>query len=295
MKEIIFMLMTFVILIFSSSLSVYAQNDSFAPFSSLDKNSLTGKSDVENPSFREQSQRPSQTENPGFQPVFQTMDPISSDSSNMSSLVGKQNETYQQTSSSSFPRHPREPLTQYQTVVGPSRTLTVQPTVNVPGTTGTTGIGGTTIFPQSTFAGTGTLPQSAVNFPPSVFPPTTSFIPPTSIAPVVGPLSPWFPSIPAIACGGTFTFSVVGSLDRDNDNGNDDNNGDNKNKNGNNNNGDKDKLYAIQIQSNGGSTLDTDSIEGKVFAGEKNIERNNGEDFDIKDVFNDCQVVTFSN
>ena len=62
-----------------------------------------------------------------------------------------------------------------------------------------------------------------------------------------------------------------------------------------NNNGDKDKLYAIQIQSNGGSTLDTDSIEGKVFAGEKNIERNNGEDFDIKDVFNDCQVVTFSN
>jgi hypothetical protein len=295
MKEIIFMLMTFVILIFSSSLSVYAQNDSFAPFSSLDKNSLTGKSDVENPSFREQSQRPSQTENPGFQPVFQTMDPISSDSSNMSSLVGKQNETYQQTSSSSFPRHPREPLTQYQTVVGPSRTLTVQPTVNVPGTTGTTGIGGTTIFPQSTLAGTGTLPQSAVNFPPSVFPPTTSFIPPTSIAPVVGPLSPWFPSIPAIACGGTFTFSVVGSLDRDNDNGNDDNNGDNKNKNGNNNNGDKDKLYAIQIQSNGGSTLDTDSIEGKVFAGEKNIERNNGEDFDIKDVFNDCQVVTFSN
>jgi uncharacterized protein YxeA len=295
MKEIIFMLMTFVILIFSSSLSVYAQNDSFAPFSSLDKNSLTGKSDVENPSFREQSQRPSQTENPGFQPVFQTMDPISSDSSNMSSLVGKQNETYQQTSSSSFPRHPREPLTQYQTVVGPSRTLTVQPTVNVPGTTGTTGIGGTTIFPQSTLAGTGTLPQSAVNFPPSVFPPTTSFIPPTSIAPVVGPLSPWFPSIPAIACGGTFTFSVVGSLDRDNDNVNDDNNGDNKNKNGNNNNGDKDKLYAIQIQSNGGSTLDTDSIEGKVFAGEKNIERNNGEDFDIKDVFNDCQVVTFSN
>jgi hypothetical protein len=126
-----------------------------------------------------------------------------------------------------------------------------------------------------------------------VFPPTTSFIPPTSIAPVVGPLSPWFPSIPAIACGGTFTFSVVGSLDRDNDNGNnhDDNNKD-KNKDNNN---DKDKLYAVQIISNGGSSLDSESIEGKVFAGEKNIERNNGENFDIKDVFNDCQVVTFSN
>ena len=161
-----------------------------------------------------------------------------------------------------------------------------------------TGTAGTTIFPQTTLAGTGTLPQSAVTFPPSVFPPTTSFIPPTSIAPVVGPLSPWFPSIPAIACGGTFTFSVVGSLDRDNDNGNDNGNDDNKNNDKsdkNDNNNDKDKLYAIQIQSNGGSSLDTDSIEGKVFAGEKNIERNNGDDFDVKDVFNDCQVVTYSN
>ena len=54
------------------------------------------------------------------------------------------------------------------------------------------------------------------------------------------------------------------------------------------------KSYAFQIQSNGGSALDTESIEGQVFAGENNIERNNGEDFDIKDVFNDCQVVTFS-
>jgi hypothetical protein len=298
MKYIIFILITFLILIFSSSPSVYAQNDSFSPFSSLDKNSSTGN--LENSSFLDQNQQPSQIENASFQPVFQTMDPKSSASSNMSSIVVKQNETYQQTSSSSFPRHPREPLTQYQTVVGPARSLTVQPTVyppgiNVPTNTGTTGIGGTTIFPQTTLAGTGTLPQSAVTFPPSMFPPTTSFIPPTSIAPVVGPLSPWFPSIPAIACGGTFTFSVVGSLDRDNDNGNDEDNGDNKNKNGNNNNGNEDKLYAIQIQSNGGSTLDTDSIEGKVFAGENNIERNNGEDFDIKDVFNDCQVVTFSN
>jgi hypothetical protein len=298
MKYIVFMLIIFIILIFSSSPSVYAQNDSFSPFSSLDKNSSTGN--LENSSFLDQNQQPSQIENASFQPVFQTMDPKSSASSNMSSIVVKQNETYQQTSSSSFPRHPREPLTQYQTVVGPARSLTVQPTVyppgiNVPTNTGTTGIGGTTIFPQTTLAGTGTLPQSAVTFPPSMFPPTTSFIPPTSIAPVVGPLSPWFPSIPAIACGGTFTFSVVGSLDRDNDNGNDEDNGDNKNKNGNNKNGNEDKLYAIQIQSNGGSTLDTDSIEGKVFAGENNIERNNGEDFDIKDVFNDCQVVTFSN
>jgi hypothetical protein len=301
MKEIIFMWITFVILIFGSSPSIYAQNDSFSPFSSLDKNSLPGKPNLGNSSIVDQNQLPSHLGTPGFQPVFQTMNPKPSDSSNTSSLVVNQNDTYQQTPSSSFPRHPREPLTQYQTVVGPARTLTVQPTVSQPGINvpGTTGLGGTTIFPETTLAGTGTLPQSAVTFPPSVFPPTTSFIPPTSIAPVVGPLSPWFPSIPAIACGGTFTFSVVGSLDRDSDDGNDHDNGDNKNKkesnNNNNNNGNKDKLYAIQIQSNGGSTLDIDSIEGKVFAGENNIERNNGEDFDIKDVFNDCQVVTFSN
>jgi hypothetical protein len=303
-KEIIFVVLTFLFLIFSNSPIVYAQDDSFSPFRSLDRNSLGGKSDLDNSSFL--GHNSSQAENPDFQPVFQGTDPKPSAPSNLSSVGLKQNETNQQTtSSSSFPRHPREPLTQYQTVVQtPARTLTVQPTTGLPpatvyppGISGptTTGTGGTTIFPQTTLAGTGTLPQSAVTFPPSVFPPTTSYIPPTSIAPVTGPLSPWFPSIPAIACGGTFTFSVVGSLDRDNDNGND--NGDNKNKNGNDNNknNDKDKLYAIQIQSNGGSTLDTDSIEGKVFAGENNIERNNGEDFDIKDVFNDCQVVTFSN
>ena len=277
---------------------------------------MTGKSDGENSSSLNHSQRLSQLDNPSFQPIFQTMDAKSSASSNLSSPVVKQNETYAQTSSSPFPRHPREPLTQYQTyppgisvpsITGP-RGNTIYPQTTLPGTGigGTTifpqttlpgtGIGGTTIFPQTTLAGAGTLPESAVTFPPSVFPPTTSFIPPTSIAPVVGPLSPWFPSIPAIACGGTFTFSVVGSLDRDIHNGNSDDNGNNKNKNENDNNDDdKDKLYAIQIQSNGGSTLDTDSIEGKVFAGEKNIERNNGEDFDVKDVFNDCQVVTFSN
>lgn len=284
---------------------VYGQNTPFSPFSLLDKNSITGGINGDSSSVVDHNLQPSQENPPNFQPVFAAIDPKSSASSNLSSMVKEQNETQQQissSSSSSSPRHPRGPLTQYQTIVQtPGRTLAVQPTSTLPPATlyppgiGT-GTAGTTIFPQTTLAGTGTLPQSAVTFPPSVFPPTTSFIPPTSIAPVVGPLSPWFPSIPAIACGGTFTFSVVGSLDRDNgnDNGNDDNKDNNKNDKNDNNN-DKDKLYAIQIQSNGGSSLDTDSIEGKVFAGEKNIERNNGEDFDIKDVFNDCQVVTFSN
>jgi hypothetical protein len=309
-KDAFFLVVTFIILVFSNSPMVYGQNTYFSPFSLLDRNSINGSSDVEPLSPVDHNMQPSQENPPKFQPVFAPIDPESSASSNLSSIVKEQNETQQQiSSSSSSPRHPREPLTQYQTIVQtPGRTLAVQPTTTLPpatlyppgiGLSSTTGTGGTNIFPQTTLAGTGTLPQSAVTFPPSVFPPTTSFIPPTSIAPVTGPLSPWFPSIPAIACGGTFTFSVVGSLDRDNDNGNDNGNDDNKDNNNkndkNDNNNDKDKLYAIQIQSNGGSSLDTDSIEGKVFAGEKNIERNNGEDFDVKDVFNDCQVVTFSN
>ena len=293
-------------MILSISPLAFGQNESFAPFSSLD-NSLTGNSDMETSPVLSNNQKPSQVEHTNFHPLFQAIDlnssaPTSTSSAPTStSIAGEQNGTQKQTAlSSSSPRHPREPFTQYQTVIRPQVTLppatlpgTLPPAVNFPSTTG---IGGNTIYPQTTLAGSGTLPQSAVTFPPSVFPPTTSFIPPTSIAPVVGPLSPWFPSIPAIACGGTFTFSVVGSLDRDNDNGNNHDNDNKKDKNNNDsNNNDKDKLYAIQIISNGGSNLDTESIEGKVFAGEKNIERNNGEDFDIKDVFNDCQVVTFSN
>jgi hypothetical protein len=280
-------------LILSISPLAFGQSESFAPFSSLDKNPLTGNSDIEASPILDDNQKPSHTEFTNLHPIFQGIDLNSSVPTSTSSIVGEQNGTQIQTAlSSSSPRHPREPLTQYQTIIRPQTTLppaTTLPSFVPP----TTSIGGTNIFPQTTLSGSGTLPQSAVTFPPSVFPPTTSFIPPTSIAPVVGPLSPWFPSIPAIACGGTFTFSVVGSLDRDNDNGNnhDDNNKD-KNKDNNN---DKDKLYAVQIISNGGSTLDSESIEGKVFAGEKNIERNNGENFDIKDVFNDCQVVTFSN
>jgi hypothetical protein len=52
--------------------------------------------------------------------------------------------------------------------------------------------------------------------------------------------------------------------------------------------------YAFQIESDGGPSADPESVDGMVFAGEKNIERNNGKDFDIKDVFNDCQVGMFS-
>ena len=54
------------------------------------------------------------------------------------------------------------------------------------------------------------------------------------------------------------------------------------------------KIMLFQIESDGGPSADPESVDGTVFAGEKNIERNNGKDFDIKDVFNDCQVGMFS-
>jgi hypothetical protein len=100
-------------------------------------------------------------------------------------------------------------------------------------------------------------------------------------------------------------MTVVGAMDTngndddDNDDGNNNNNnrnsndGDDNDNDDNNDNNDR-KLYAFQIQSDGGTALEPESIEGQVFRGENNIERNNGEDFDVKDVFNDCQVATFS-
>jgi hypothetical protein len=97
-------------------------------------------------------------------------------------------------------------------------------------------------------------------------------------------LSPWFPSLPAIAYGGTSTMTTIGSLEGDsgNNNNKNDDNDDNK------------KDYAFQIESDGGPSADPESVDGTVYAGEKNIERNNGKDFDIKDVFNDCQVGMFN-
>jgi hypothetical protein len=109
---------------------------------------------------------------------------------------------------------------------------------------------------------------------------TSSLVSPTLINPPAGQLSPWFPSLSAIACGGASTMTTIGSLEGDNSN--DDDNDDDK------------KDYAFQIESDGGPSADPESVDGTVFAGEKNIERNNGKDFDIKDVFNNCQVSIFN-
>ena len=91
-------------------------------------------------------------------------------------------------------------------------------------------------------------------------------------------------------------MTTIGSIETDT---NGDNNGNNNNNNNGKDNSDDDdeddkKDYAFQIESDGGPSADPESVDGTVFAGEKNIERNNGKDFDIKDVFNDCQVSMFN-
>jgi hypothetical protein len=91
-------------------------------------------------------------------------------------------------------------------------------------------------------------------------------------------------------------MTTIGSLEGDtnDDNGNNGNNEKDDNKDNNSDHDDDKKEYAFQIESDGGPSADPESVDGTVFAGEKNIERNNGRDFDIKDVFNDCQVSMFN-
>jgi hypothetical protein len=54
------------------------------------------------------------------------------------------------------------------------------------------------------------------------------------------------------------------------------------------------RITLFRLSQTEGPSADPESVDGTVFAGEKNIERNNGKDFDIKDVFNDCQVSMFN-
>jgi hypothetical protein len=143
----------------------------------------------------------------------------------------------------------------------------------------------TAVNPQTTL----TQPQATFNQPSS---PTASLVSPTLTNPPAGQMSPWFPSLPAIACGGTSTMTTIGSIERDSNSDNNNNNGNNNNKNDDDDDDNKD--YAFQIESDGGPSADPESVDGTVFAGERNIERNNGKDFDIKDVFNDCQVSMFN-
>ena len=143
------------------------------------------------------------------------------------------------------------------------------------------------LFPQQSFVPSQSyplLPPAQTTFPPSVFPPTQSFIPQTSFAIPTGSLSPWFPSIPAIACGGQFSLSIVGNTASHISTSRHGNNDDHNDKN----------TIALQIKAAGGTSLNQNSISGQIFQGAKNIQNNKGNNFNIKSVSNDCQVVQYS-
>ena len=198
----------------------------------------------------------------------------------------------------------------------------------IPSTTGT-------IQPQLS-----ALPPTATTFPPSVLPPVNSLQPygttgglgytstlagqyglgapgavagaaATSVSTSSQLVSPWFPSLPATYCGGTFLLTIEGTPrgngDRDNmiepadsnDKGQD-NNRDDGDDDGDNHKNSKDserekRLLSFQVNSDNTRIFtDDDAISGEIFLGKNNIDKNKGNDFDIKSIFNDCQVVTYS-
>jgi hypothetical protein len=171
-------------------------------------------------------------------------------------------------------------------------------------------------------------PPSSTTFPPAIYPPSgTTF--PSNVYPPVGTypstgfpmaaaggmggvstpsqiIAPWFPSLPAISCGGTFVMTVEGIPEGNNGNGDDritpSGGGDN---NGNSDNDDDNKQYsgksnrrlAVQINSDNSQIItgqQQDPIFGQIFQGQRNIDQNKANDFDIRSIFNDCQVSTYS-
>ena len=61
--------------------------------------------------------------------------------------------------------------------------------------------------------------------------------------------------------------------------------------------GKSNRRLAVQINSDNGQIItgqQQDAIFGQLFQGQKNIDQNKANDFDIRSIFNDCQVSTFS-
>jgi hypothetical protein len=180
------------------------------------------------------------------------------------------------------------------------------------------------------------LPPTATTFPPSVLPPVNSLQPygttgglgypstiggqyglgaagsaagaaPTSVSTSSQLVSPWFPSLPATYCGGTFQHTIEGTPRGNGDNDNkieaadsNDNNRDDDDDDGDNHKNSKDsdrekRLLSLQVNSDNSRIFtDDDAISGEIFLGKNNIDKNKGNDFDIKSIFNDCQVITYS-
>jgi hypothetical protein len=172
-------------------------------------------------------------------------------------------------------------------------------------------------YPPSSTAYPSTIyPPSGTTYPSTVYPPAGTFPStgfPMAAAGGMGGVStpsqiiaPWFPSLPATNCGGTFVMTVEGVPEGNNGNGNDritpSGGGDN---NGNSDNNDDNKQYsgksnrrlAVQINSDNNQIItgqQQDPIFGQIFQGQRNIDQNNANDFDIRSIFNDCQVSTYS-
>jgi hypothetical protein len=176
----------------------------------------------------------------------------------------------------------------------------------------------------------GYLPPSANTFPPSIAPPVSSYQSPyqsnypyggnaypypySNTGNVLGSqvgsptlvsssnsqiVSPWFPSLPAISCGGTFTLTIEGvpeSNKGQNGQGTPSNVNSGVGGGGGKSHGSNKNLLALQVLSDNTRLFtDNNAISGQIFKGKNNIDRNNGNNFDIKTIFNDCQVVTYSN
>ena len=223
---------------------------------------------------------------------------------------------------------PAQPL--FQTSPQPQSLLQSNPAqpYGIPSTTAT-------IQPQLS-----ALPPTATTFPPSVLPPVNSLQPygttgglgypstiggqyglgaggsaagaaATSVSTSSQLVSPWFPSLPASYCGGTFLLTIEGTPRGNGDKNNKIEPSDNNDRKDNNGGGDNDdngdhhknskhsdrerRLLSLQVNSDNSRIFtDDDAIFGQIFQGKKNIDENKGNDFDIKSIFNDCQVVTFS-
>jgi hypothetical protein len=258
----------------------------------------------------QQQQSSNMTTLPGQQPSNMTTLP-GQQPSNMTML---QQPMIQQTPSQS-------PLSQLQqpTTTSPTASQTIPqqqqffPSSPFTSTTGTAQPQASYFPPSSTAYPSTIYPPSGTTFPSTVYPPAGTFPGtgfPMAAAGGMGGVStpqiiaPWFPSLPATNCGGTFVMTVEGVPEGNNGNSDDritpssggDNNDDSDSDDDKQYSGKSNRRLAVQINSDNSQIItdQQDAIFGQLFQGQKNIDQNKANDFDIRSIFNDCQVSTYS-
>ncbi len=258
-------------------------------------------------------------------------------SSNMTTLPSQQTSNMTLLQQPVIGQTPTSPLSQLQQLptTSPTATQTIPqqqqffPSSPLTSTTGTVQPQASYFPPSSTTFPPAVYPPSGTTFPPTVYPPSGTTYPSTGYPPVgtypgtgypmaaaggMGGVSspsqiiaPWFPSLPATNCGGTFVMTVEGIPTSNNGNGDDritpsseggDNNGNSDNDDDNRqSSGKSNRRLAVQINSDNGQIItgqQQDAIFGQIFQGQKNIDQNKANDFDIRSIFNDCQISTYS-